>query len=352
MKTSKNHISHFKQLALERLKQKQESRKVYPINKKDLLCLEKCPLCRTRELEVVAKVYLNRKLNFFTTVICANCLFTFRSVSPEFDWFKKCWASTRSEKIEVFNPEAETYKRKRYEIYKKLILPYATRGKLLDLGASYGTGTNVFRNAGFVVNAIEAEENKINYLKNTFIPVVATSIERSFSQLKKKYDVTIFSNCLEHLDNPVPVIANMRNYLRPNGIMLLSIPYLQDSINWGDALYLTHKSNFTLENIIGLLAKNGFEIIKIVRIPFFEEIVFIIRKTTNKINVAFSCKDSKITINKIKKLYHKDLPIKRLFPINEILKYTVPYVDQFFQTVNLDKNNIKWEGDYITFTAK
>jgi 2-polyprenyl-3-methyl-5-hydroxy-6-metoxy-1,4-benzoquinol methylase len=352
MRTTINHTEYFKRLALGRLKQEHKSHTIYPIYGEDLLCFKSCPLCKTSKLEIIAEVYLNKKLNFLTTAICTNCLFIFRSVSPKFSWFKKCWAAIRSDKIEVFNPKAEKYKQKRYEIYRKLISPYILRGKLLDIGASYGTGSNIFKQTGFTVSAIEAEENKINYLKKELkIPVVATSIEHSFKQLKHKYDVVIFSNCLEHLDFPVPVISKMGGLLKSDGIMLLAIPYLWNSVNWSDALYLTHKSNFTIENIFELLIKNNFEILEVISIPYFQETALIIRKRPHGMKPAFKYTKQRFTINKVKKLYRKDLPIKKSLPINKVIKYTVPYIDQFFQTINLGKNTIKWEDGYITFVS-
>lgn len=350
MKNAINHTEYFKRLALRRIKQKHESYTVYPINKGDLLYLKKCPLCKKSRLEIIAEVYLNKKLNFLTTAICTNCLFTFRSIAPKFAWFKKCWATIRSEKIGVFNPKAEKYKQKRYEIYRKLTSSHIIKGKLLDIGASYGTGSNTFRRVGFNVSAVEAEENKINYLtKKLKIPVVATSIEQFFKRSKQKYDIAIFSNCLEHIDYPVPVISNMGSVLRSKGIMLLAVPYLWDSVNWSDALYLTHKSNFTAENMLELLIKNNFEIMEMIRIPYFQEIVFIIRKQHHKIKPVFKYKNQQPAIDKVKKLYRKDLPIKKIIPISKILRYTVPHIDQFFQTINIDKHIIKLKDNYITF---
>lgn len=347
------HPDYFKRLALKRIKTEQESNKTYPITKEDLLILQTCPTCGKQKLDTIAEVRLNSGLNFLTTSICTNCLFIFRSVSPKFSWFKGCWSVIRSDKIEVFNPKAEKYKLKRYIIYKKLISPYFKRGRLLDVGASYGTGSSVFRRAGFNVNAIEAEENKITYLtKKLHIPVVATSIESSFKQIKNKYDAVIFSNCLEHLDFPISVVSKMREWLKSEGIMLLAVPHIWDAINWADALYLTHKSYFTTQNMIEVLTKNGFEIIEIIRLPFYQEMIFLIKKIPYKIKVSSFYQNQKSIVTKIKELYLKDLPIKNPSVPNKTIKYEVPHIDQFFQTVNIDKYSIKSYGDRIIFIPK
>lgn len=343
----------FKQLALEQIQIKQKSDKIYSVNREDLLILKKCPLCGKSKLEDIAQVCLSSGLNFFTTAICANCLFIFRPVSPKLSWFKKCWALIRSDKLAVFNPKAEKLKQKRYQIYKNLLTPYISKGQLLDIGASYGTGSVVFRRAGFKVSAIEAEENKITYLtKKLHIPVIAVSIEDALRQIKYRYDAVIFSNCLEHLDFPVSAISQMEKFLKPDGIMLLAVPHIQDAINWADALYLTHKSYFTTENMIEILIKNGFEIMEMIHLPFYQEIIFIIRKAPYKMKASISFQNSDYAIDKIKKLYLKDLPVKISCSFGQIIKYTVPHIDQFFQTINLDKHIMKTYDNNIVFTPK
>lgn len=343
----------FKQLALEQIKIRQKADKIYPIVKEDLLILKKCPLCGKRKLEDIAQVRLNSGLNFFTTAICANCLFIFRPVSPKLSWFKKCWATIRSDKIEVFNLKAEKLKQKRYKIYQNLLAPYILKGNLLDVGVSYGTGSVIFRRAGFKVSAIEAEENKITYLtKKLHIPVIATSIEESLKQVKNRYDAVIFSNCLEHLDFPVSAISQMENFLKPEGTMLLAIPHIWDAINWADALYLTHKSYFTTENMIEILIKNSFKIMEMVHLPFYQEMIFIIRKASHKMKASISFQNPDSAMDKIKRLYLKDFPMKIFFSSGKTIKYSVPHIDQFFQTVILDKHIMKIYDNRIIFTLK
>lgn len=349
-----NHLSYFRRIALKRINKKDEPLRVYPINHNDLIKFHRCPLCNSSHLEIISEVYLNNKLNFFTTAVCKDCIFTFRSISPNFSWFKKCWAMISSDNIEVFNPVAEKFKLRRYKIYKKLILPYYSRGKLLDIGGSYGTGSNFFKKHGFDVEVIEAEENKIKYLKKSLgIKVVAKSIEEFLNNPAKKYDVVIFSNCLEHLDNPLPIMERLGNIIKPDGIILISLPSFWGNITWSDALYLTHKSNFTSENVSEFLAKNNLESVEKIYVPYgHNEFVWIIKKMPRRINISFDYSDSAGLIKEIKQLYRKDMPIKNIPPISKIIRYNVPHINQFFQTVNLMKMKVR-EPDpdgTITFT--
>lgn len=348
-----HNIDFFKQMALEGI-QKLGDVNIYPIRRDDLLRINRCPLCNSLQLETIAEVYLNDEFNFFSTATCTSCMFTFRTISPNFRWFQKCWNIIKSDKLEVFNTQAEWYKEQRHIVYKNLITAYRKAGKLLEIGGGYGAGSNIFKQAGFEVEVIEAEPNKALYIEHKLkIPVMSSSIESFLDNPPTTYDIVVFSNCLEHLDHPADVISKIPKILNPDGIMLVSLPIIWDWVNWSDALYLTHKSNFTIENMNGLLAKNNFETLEMVRVPFFfdnaYETSWLVKNQPNPIVLDYRYKDWRKMLLKIKNLYRKGLAINSS-PYKP-LKYSVPYIDQFFQTLNLDRHRTESpEENHIVFS--
>ena len=167
----------------------------------------------------------------------------------------------------------------------------------------------------------------------------------------------IFTQTLEHIDRPVFVIENIKNLLTPqSGVLYIEIPILENYVNWSDSLYLPHKSNFTQQNIMALLKHNGFEILD----KFFVrqhskdkpwDMGMILKYSGNK--KSFSIKP-KLAINDVKKIYRTGWPINKVPPLEWTLKYKVPHIEQFFQTLNLkDKIMIgpNSENDFISFKA-
>lgn len=355
--TKSLNIDIFKRKTLKRLAEKKSKIKIYPIKSSDLMSIKKCPVCQSDRLSLISQVYLQSKLVFLETSSCSDCLFTFRTISPKLAWFKKCWKKIYNGKMEVFNPDIEELRKRRYQEYLDR-LPKHTRGnKALDIGAAYGTGANLFKVNGWNIDAIEPEISKINYIQKFFnIPVVSDSIE-NFVLKKRKYDLIIFTQTLEHVDRPVFVIENIKNLLTPgSGILYIEIPILESYVNWNDSLYLPHKCNFTEQNIVALLKHNGFEVLN----KFFVkqhskktpwDVGMFLRYSGNK--KKFSIKP-KLTINDVRKIYRKDWPLSKVPPPEWTLKYNVPHIEQFFQTLNLGNKIMvgpNSEKDFITFKA-
>lgn len=353
-------LDRSKNRSLSCLATKKEKHSTYPINEYDLLTVERCCLCNSRRISRLTEVYLESKLNFFSTSVCEDCLYTFRSISPSFKWFQKCWRKISSKKLEVFNPEMEEIRKRRYEKYYGLLSKYTKNGQLLDVGAAYGTGSKVFQHHGFNVEAIEADDDKANYLENFFnIRVCANSIEELVLQ-KKSYNLVIFAHCLEHLDNPAFVMSHIKNLLTESGILYLEVPILWNFVTWSDALYLAHKSNFTEENVIRLITNNGFEILEKVHFRHTVDepwdLGLVMRPTgdNSQIKEGFENRQEKYTVDDVRGLYRKHLPLTQIPALDKVLRYNVPYIEQFYCTLKLENKRIlepQSEADFISFES-
>lgn len=356
MKIQKRYLDGFKEKTLRCLVAKQEKRHLYSIRAEDLIRVHRCTICSSRNLTLLTEVYLDGKLNFFTTKVCNKCLHVFRSVSPSLAWFKRCWQIIRTKEPEIFNPEMEAIRRNRYRRYAKIMRRYKMRGKVLDIGAGYGSGTKVLQEMGYEVDAIEPEDNKARYIAQILhISVQQTSFEHM--QVRKKYDVIILAHCLEHLDNPREALIRIKKLLRPDGILYLEVPIIWNFVTWSDALYLTHKSNFSEENIIYLLQDCDFEVFETVHMrsagkgPL--DFGLVVHQKT-KINQP-ALPIIKKTIAHVAALYRKGLPFKSTSRLDHPLRYSIAAIQQFYQTVRLDENIIiepRIENGFITFGTK
>lgn len=359
MERKQNNMEIARKRTLDCLREKQESFNSYPINESDLLIVEKCAICNSNNISLLTEVYLESKLNFFSTSVCNNCLYTFRSISPSFEWFKKCWQYIATDELEVFNPEVEKIRERRYIEYYELLSKHIDSGKVLDVGAAYGTGSKVFKDRGFEVEAIEPEVNKFNYIEKALnIPVKGISFEdfiRGGSE--EKYDLIIFSHCLEHLDDPAFVMSHIKNLVKD--ILYLEVPILWEEVTWTDALFLTHKSNFTEENVFDLINKSGFKVLEKTYFRHSDEepwdLGLVLEPIREKPKYNYSVPDNKHSVDDIRRLYRKNLPLNRVPALNQVIKYSVPYIEHFFQTVKLDAMRIvepKTNSDYICFEAE
>jgi len=265
-----------------------------------------------------------------------------------------------TKKLEVFNPEIEEIRRKRYQKYFDLLSRHVKNFTALDVGAGYGTGSTVFRKLGYSVEALETEDDKAYYIERCLgMHVHTTSIEE-FLVNPKKYGVVIFSHCLEHLDDPVVVMSRMRDLLDPDvGILYLEVPIIWNIVTWSDALYLTHKSNFSEENLSHLATQNGLEIVEKVWWKHEDgepwDLGLVLRPCSTRDKAAHNLKATSgdHTLDQVRELYRKNLPLGRSYPLEKILKYSVPYIDHFYYTLRLDRKKVvepTQESDFISFS--
>jgi SAM-dependent methyltransferase len=340
-------IDKFKERTLQRLQDRGEGRRTYPIGSSDLLRVTACVLCGSRSIIPLTEVYLPQGLNFFSTSVCQACLYTFRSVSPAYAWFKRCWETISEKRREVFNPSLEEIRRARYEKYFDLLGSHAREGLVLDLGAGYGTGAKVFRDHGCRVEATEAEDDKAFYIRECLnIPLHETPIE-AFVEEPRSYRLVLFSHCLEHLDNPVRVLSRVGNLLEPaRGLLYLEVPVLWECVNWSDALYLTHKSNFTEENVEDLAERCGFKVLERVRYRASDEepldVGLVLEPVAGRRREFgdFRKTEGK-DVDDVRTLYRKKLPLSEPPPLETVLRYQVPYVEHFYQTLRLDSKQLR-----------
>ena len=341
-------IDASKRMALKRSAVKKQRQQIYPIIKKDLLYISRCPFCRSSRLKHLAEVSLASGLLFFRTSVCRDCVYVFRSIFPSFAWFKKCWEMIDTGKLEVFNPIAEKYKKLRYKEYLIIVKRYIRRGSALEVGGGYGTGTKLFQKAGFRMEVVESEISKARYTQKSLkIPVVDDDIVHFLNTTKKQYELIIFSNCLEHLDHPVAVMNKFKHILKPGGFVLLAVPILWDYVCWSDALYLTHKTNFDQEHLLALVLRSGFEALEMKYIPYFfdtsREILFILTVAARPSPISTikpTPSQQKELTDNIVKQYRHNLPFSSNLITKDVIRYEVPYIDQFFQTVNLENKTL------------
>lgn len=331
----------------------------YSITQKDLFIWEACPLCDSKQTRRITEVYLQKKLLFFTTDICENCLHIFRAISPSSEWFMARWKQISTGELCVYNPALEEKRKIRYELYYGILHKYKSRGLLLDIGAAYGTGTSVFLERGFIAEALEPEQDRADYIRQVCeIPVFHETIE-DFKTESNKYDAILFAHCLEHINDPIKALKKLKQCLKPEGILYVEIPIAWKVIDWQDALFMAHKHNFVEKNLKKIMAKVGYNIIDSYLIPDndgpFCNLALIAVKASHPDLGDFDWPglDSKLfdpkhfTIEDLTKLYRIQLPIKDVPP--GVLKYDVPYINHFYHILRKDRMHCTLKKGYLSY---
>lgn len=176
-------------------------------------------------------------------------------------------------------------KRAREASYAQLlsrVRKYATQGRWLDVGCSYGWLLSYVNTRGFEGQGIEPSASAAQHAIDAGIPVRVAGFPDSGSDAES-FEVVSFMDVLEHLESPAEILGAIRRRLVPDGILIIQVPdrasflyRLARQLHWLSLgrirfalsrlwladLDFPHHYYFTLEALRMLLHEVGFEILE------------------------------------------------------------------------------------------
>ncbi len=107
------------------------------------------------------------------------------------------------------------------------------RGRILDVGCGDGTFLRIARALGWAVQGLEPDPKAAAVARGHGIDVIESPIERAPLPVDS-FDVITMSHVIEHVPDPVSVLAAARRALRPDGDLLVFTPNAE---SWGHAMF-------------------------------------------------------------------------------------------------------------------
>lgn len=166
----------------------------------------------------------NRKITeeIFDYYRCISCGFIFLSPVPvDLGRFYP------TEYYEVPKNEAELAARAEKLQSSKLdvLLRFATKGSLLEIGPAYGLFAFLAKRAGFDVTGIEMDARCCDFLRNMVgINVVEGSDVPTLLATLPKFDVIVLWQVIEHLPDPWETMKLAALHLAPEGVLIVDTP--------------------------------------------------------------------------------------------------------------------------------
>jgi 2-polyprenyl-3-methyl-5-hydroxy-6-metoxy-1,4-benzoquinol methylase len=101
---------------------------------------------------------------------------------------------------------------------------YPSRGRLLELGSSFGFMLDSFRKDGWDVTGIEPDMHSAKFAGEKLqIPTINKTLE-SAALPAETFDVVIMLHVIEHVPNPVATLQEVLRILKPGGRLILETP--------------------------------------------------------------------------------------------------------------------------------
>lgn len=141
------------------------------------------------------------------------------------------------------------------------------RGKLLDVGCAFGFFMDVARERGWTVAGIEISEYASEYAARQLgLSVVNKTITEAMFE-EKSFDVITMWYVIEHLPNPKQVLRHLINFLKDDGMLVISTPNVDSyrarvqGEKWRCWIPPEHLVYFSPETMRNLLKRCGLKII-------------------------------------------------------------------------------------------
>jgi SAM-dependent methyltransferase len=155
----------------------------------------------------------------------------------------------------------------RHYLAKKFILKNLRKGcRIFDVGCGRGDLDFWLCKKGYLLECFEFSELAIREflnIKEFFRCENITLHQGDFmtSQIDSKTDAVISFEVLEHLDDEQDAISKMRNWLKPGGYLIISVPAHMSAWDKDDEIF-GHKRRYEKKDLVKLMERNGFQIIE------------------------------------------------------------------------------------------
>ena len=138
---------------------------------------------------------------------------------------------------------------------------------IFDIGSGLCVFLAEMNKYGFKTYCLDPDPLSIRHAKeNVYVNYGWVGMIEEFFQ-EIKFDIITFNKVLEHVTDPIGVLAKTRGLLNCKGLVYIELPDANstDYIN-GEEFFLEHNFIFTLESTKFLIKKAGFKVLKLDRI--------------------------------------------------------------------------------------
>jgi 2-polyprenyl-3-methyl-5-hydroxy-6-metoxy-1,4-benzoquinol methylase len=136
-------------------------------------------------------------------------------------------------------------------------------GRVLDVGCGRGHLLEAFRRRGWSVEGTELSESSARQPREAFGLQVHVGPLESIALPRGAFDAVTMWHVLEHVPDPVPLLAEIGRLLRPGGVFMVGVPNFgspEAKATRGGWFHLDvprHLVHFTPETLRALLAQAG-----------------------------------------------------------------------------------------------
>jgi SAM-dependent methyltransferase len=201
---------------------------------------------------------------------CDDCLSIFQSCSPR----KESMVSyTEAEyEIGVYRDYVKARAMKLDHFRRRMRRINSTlsgnSGRLLDIGCACGYFLEVAAECGYDVQGVEFSTQAIKSVREELRPkILHVDVETLSHANAEAYDLVTGFDLIEHLNNPLKFLEQVRGLLKPGGSIAISIPDTSHFLRWWMRSFwphlapMQHLCLFSAKSLRIALERTGFEVL-------------------------------------------------------------------------------------------
>jgi SAM-dependent methyltransferase len=124
---------------------------------------------------------------------------------------------------------------------------------ILDVGTSTGTNLRLLRDLGFArITGVDQSPDAIRFCAEKGLGAVQLGDIRALQLPDRRFDLILATDVIEHVDDDLAALRELRRVLRPGGYLLLTVPAFR--LLWGlqdDVSH--HKRRYRLRKLLKML---------------------------------------------------------------------------------------------------
>jgi len=141
---------------------------------------------------------------------------------------------------------------------------------LLDVGSGLGVFPAAMKEKGWSPTALDPDERAANHARHT-VGVAAICADFMSAADLGGFDVITFNKVLEHVKDPVSMLARSRQFLNPSGFVYIEVPDAEraaaDADHFGrEEFFIEHHHVFSYASAALLATRAGFDVLGIERL--------------------------------------------------------------------------------------
>lgn len=158
--------------------------------------------------------------------------------------------------------------KQRFNLFDKYLISKKAK-RILDIGSGPGFFLKYFKDIGWDAIGIEPSQSAAEFSRGLGLEIHQNSIFKFNLEKLGKFDIIHSNQTFEHLVDPNEALQIIRSLLKPNGLIFLCVAndfnpiqkILNKKMGFPDWWFTPpeHVNYFSIESVLGLLTKNGFE---------------------------------------------------------------------------------------------